>query len=284
MRFRDVSKSALHTQLESSANKLSATPEATNVPLTSRFRRLVFCPAAVRSYWAINALSLTAIAVWIYNDGRFAQASSRLIHRLLFAIGRAPELGPEPQLASRVLALSCLAAIAVASGVGVCFALFLGRSEHRRVRGWLGLTVLLAAWLTLYATWPELSWRGQASRVDDELPQLQTLITTLTKNWPTQDGESSELGAFLAYPAERPQTLLLLTQVNPPGTKLAITGVERSNDGALRLQLAGSEIGSWLEWHPIADEPRAFVGGLLQRFELDRFQQLDENWYLVRYK
>jgi hypothetical protein len=99
-----------------------------------------------------------------------------------------------------------------------------------------------------------------------------------------KDGETSALGAFLAYPLESPKTLLLLTEANVPGTDVAFTAVERSDDGALRFQLSRNETGTWLEWHPSHDAPRDFVGGLLQRFELDRFTQLGENWYLVRYE
>ena len=106
----------------------------------------------------------------------------------------------------------------------------------------------------------------------------------LSTNWPAGDGERVELGPFLAYPLGKPQVLLLLTQASVPHTNVSFSTVERSDQGGLRFQLTGNELGAWLEWHPSHDEPRGFIGGLLQRYELDRFSPLGDDWFLVRYK
>jgi hypothetical protein len=222
---------------------------------------------------------------WIFTDGRFADIALRAKHDLLSLVRWLPSTGQqEPQLASRLIALKVLGVLVVTSAIGISMALFYGGPEHRRVRSWLSLTALVAAWLTLWATWPELLWRGQAYRLRSSLPEMQLIANSLVKNWPTGDGERAELGPFMAYPTGNAQMLLLLTQANVPHTSILLSTVERSDQGALRFWLAGNELGAWLEWHPSSDKPRAFFGGLQQEFEIERFSPLGENWFLARYK
>jgi hypothetical protein len=247
-------------------------------------RRHLFSSRTVTAYWLINLVSLAALLGWAFNDGRFGETARRFDLGLLTVLGRVTELGPEPQLAARVFALNLLSGFATASVLGIILGLFLGGAAHRRLRNWLFVTALVAAWLTLLATWPNLIWRGQAHRMRSQVSALQSTVATLTKEWPTCDGTHPAVGPFLAYPLEHPRVLLLLTQANAEGSNLSFSTVEQSDEGALRFQLAGNEAGSWLEWHPAHNEPRGFIGGLLQQFTLDRFTKLAENWYLVRYK
>ena len=152
-----------------------------------------------------------------------------------------------------------------------------------RVGHWLLVALLVAAWLTLFASWPELAWRGQVVRLRNNLDGLMQLAESLRSDWPATDGERQGLGPFMAYPIGRPTMLMMLTTPNVPGTRASIASVERSDEGALRFELAGDEPGVWLEWHPADKAPQSFVGGLLDEHRIECSERLGLGWYLVRY-
>jgi hypothetical protein len=257
----------------------------TSTEAAGAWRRRAFSGTAVSAYWLINVISLVVLLGWIFTDGRFADIALRAKQDLLSLIRWLPSTDQqEPRLASRLIALEVLGVLVVTSAIGIATALFYGGPKHRRVRSWLSLTALVAAWLTLWATWPELLWQGQVYRLKRQCPHVQVTAQALANNWPASDGARAEIGPFLAYPQGQPETLLLLTQAKVPHTSILLSSVERSDQGALRFQLAGNELGAWLEWHPSQDEPRGFIGGLQQRFELEQFSPLGNNLFLVRYK
>lgn len=238
----------------------------------------------VLACWAINLVTFATLALWIYRDGQFPDAASWLKRELMSIFGAGPLVGEDAALAARLMYLLGLSICAAISLGGVIVGLFFGGVAHRSMRAWLLATALIAAWLALFVSWPELAWKGQTHRVSKTLPELTSTAETLTRNWPTVDGDLPELGPFLAYPSDHPLVLMPLIQVRRNGSELGFSTIERAASGGLRFQLTGNETGSWLEWHPANDEPRDFVGGLLQQFSLDRFTKLGENWYLVRYK
>ena len=55
-------------------------------------------------------------------------------------------------------------------------------------------------------------------------------------------------------------------------------------DKVIRFELVGAEQGDWIEWHPDESVPASFLSGLGEPYEIERYQQLSENWFLVRYR
>lgn len=271
-------------QFQSAASRFPIDESSTKADDSRDVNKPALRARPVFACWAINLATLAILAFWIYRDGQFPDVASWMKHELLSVFSAGPAVGEDAELAPRVVYLLGLMVCAAISLMGVIVGLFFGGVAHRSIRAWLLATALIAAWLALFVSWPELAWRGQAHRLSNALPKFTSKVETLTRNWPTADGDLPGLGPFLAYPLERPEVLLLLTQATLEGSALKFSAVERSDVGTLRFQLTGDETGSWLERHPASDEPRGFIGGLLQQFTLDRFTKLGENWYLVRYK
>ena len=241
--------------------------------------RAAYCCA-----WMLNAALLVAAFAWIYCDGR------SLGH--IEAI--ADWLGITPRTAStRLLSPSRTVVIPPAAlGLGVALltllamfsSLFIGQSRFRTTRWWLVFMGVACGWLGMLTTWPEVYWRGQQHRLQAHLEAAANVVEIVTATWPATDGEIAGVGAFLAYPREAPGTLLMLGASPSPGSEFQFSAIERSPDGAVRLELAGSEAGAWLEWRPDETRPQSFLGGLQTSYLLSQFKQLAPGWYLVRYR
>jgi hypothetical protein len=240
--------------------------------------------SALRTYWLVNVAVIGAIAAWVFSDGRFTEAvySARANAQSLARL-EIPTASREREIVVRVRALDCLIVLAVFSTLGITAGLFVGARAHRRLRSWLAFTVLVAIWLTVWQTWPELSWQGQAFRLRRQLGDFQNIAGQLRNDWPARDDGRSYLGPFMAYPISDPSVLLMLTQPELPTSDLSFATIQRSASGALRFQLTGNEAGAWLEWHPAGELPSSFVSGLEEQRRLRRFAKLADSWFLVRY-
>lgn len=216
-------------------------------------------------WWVLNLVMLISIAGWIALDGR--------------ALGRLERwpLGVDARL-------RLFGGMAVAfSFAGIAVGLINGPPSYRSLKAWFALTALLSAWCALYAAWPSLYWFGQAARVQANVPAYIQLALELRNHWPERDGQSSQLGDYRVYHAGDAQTLLPMGPVPVPGAA-PVAAVERTSKGPIRFQMAGAETGAWVEWHPTGTEPASFVGGLENRYQLERQVQLRPEWYLVRYR
>jgi hypothetical protein len=248
-----------------------------------RVYRRIMTEARGRALWRLNVAVYGGIYVWILADGRFPQTALTLRNVLKAAFAWELPAVDSPQLTWRLLPLAAAAICAVGSLAGVFAALFVGAARHRRLRSWLTFTLLAATWLSLGVSWREVAWRGQQWRVWAHLSQFSPLAASLSTDWPNEDGERADLGAFMAYPRGRPSVLLTLTPPTTSQEGIPFSAVERSDDGALRFELADNETGSWLEWHSPGKTPESFVGGLLGHYSLDRCAELGGGWFLVRY-
>ena len=132
--------------------------------------------------------------------------------------------------------------------------------------------------------WPAVCWIGQQHRVGRLVSAAESTVSGLKSNWPTMDGELPEVGPFLAYPSSAPTALLPLSEAAFPNTRVPFSAVERTGDEAMRFELAGSEVGAWLEWRADASEPQSFVGGLETHYDVERFAGIAPHWFLVRYR
>jgi hypothetical protein len=231
--------------------------------------------------WIGNIALLVGLAAWILWDGRFAATALAVKGQLQSLVdGGGAAAGAAPQLGQRVTLLWGLGGVAVVTTLGIFVSLFAGAATHRRLRSWLAFTMLVAAWLTLFVAWREIAWQGQRLRLRASLSEFEAIAASLRENWPAGDGERAGLGTFMAYPQGRPRMLLVLTS----DSSLAVSAVERTDDGAIGFELRGDESGAWLEWHPAGSTPRAFTGGLEGEYDLRRAAPLGGGWYLVRYR
>ena len=133
-------------------------------------------------------------------------------------------------------------------------------------------------------SWQRLYWFGQTVRLRGDTDAYETVATELRENWPRSDGKTSVLGDFRAYPLSHPRMLLLGGAFLAEGARVPFVAVLRSEQGALRFQLAGPETGAWLEWHPPGSVPASFRSGLDTPYELLRMSELQPGWYLTHYQ
>lgn len=149
---------------------------------------------------------------------------------------------------------------------------------------WLLAIGVASCWCGLFASWSELYWKGQQTRLTETLPEATEFVQSLRFDWPIQDGTIKGIGMFLAYPKSAPSTLLMIGESRVPKTLLRFSAIEQTADGALRLELAGAENGAWLEWRPDGSIPESFVGGLQTTYTIVKSARLTENWIAVRYE
>lgn len=251
---------------------------------TRRLRDLLLSRGWVRICWCVNVLALVGSAVWITQDGKFPDAVTAF-HRHVSAIGsdNSPLAVVPPLLWPRVDALWAMLGIALVSAIGIGAGLAAGAGQHRNTRAWLAATLLLAGWLTLLTTWPQLVWQGQVWRVRASLPQFAAVAERLSQDWPQDDGDIPELGPFMAYPIGNPRTLMLMTTPRVPGTRLEVKVIERGEHESIYFQLAGNDEGVWLVRQPTGDEPRSFSSGLDGEYIPVEFRPVRPGWLLVRF-
>lgn len=248
-----------------------------------RVRGWLLSRNVIRVCWVMNVAVLLGTTVWILRDGKFAEGVVAF-KRHIAAYGNeesALTVVP-PLLWPRVDALWFVFITAVISSAGIFTGLVAGAGIHRGVRAWLVVMLLLAGWLTLVTTWPQLVWQGQVWRVAGAIPEFNQLSEKLLANWPDNDGDIDPLGPFMAYPIGKPRTLMLIKNPHVPGTDLTISLIERNTEETLLYQLAGNEEGLWVVKEQ-ADEPQAFFSGLDGEYMPVHFRRLKPGWFLVRY-
>ncbi len=229
--------------------------------------------------WALNVGLLIGLVAWIWFDHRFMEPFQWFPG--FVKPGSPTDL---PMTMERWFALKVLVVVAGVSFVGILAGLVFGAARHRRLRAWLALTALVAGWLALAVTWPELKWTSQAWRMGGRKPELERIARPLRNDWPRDDGALVEIGPFSAYPIGDSRTLMLLTQKQAWSERgWGVSTIERSPNGGLRMKLTEDELGSWVEWHPKGERPESFVGGLAETNTLERSRALGGGWFLVRY-
>lgn len=237
----------------------------------------------VRTYWGINVLALVGTVLWILRDGKFPEAVAAFTRHIAAIWGdNSPLVVVPPLLWPRVDALWCVLIGAALSGIGIAAGLIAGSGQHRNVRSWLLVTLLVAGWLTLFVTWPELVWRGQVWRLRGSLAEFDRLADKLLTAWPANDGDLEGLGPFMAYPIGKPRTLMFMTTPRVPGTSIELKVIERGENDTLHFQLAGNEEGVWLV-REASDEPQAFFSGLDGEYIPVQFRHVKPGWFIVRY-
>jgi hypothetical protein len=228
--------------------------------------------------WLVNGALLVAAVWWI-------AATPDAVRQIDAGWSRIEALATAPTSEpwSFSLSLAIATGVMTVSGALMLLSVLVGPRSLRSMRQWLLLVLIVAAWLTLGVSRHEVSWRGQQHRIASDLKRIEPFLAQLSHHWPTTDGDSELLGPFLAYPRAQPTTLLLAGVQPLPGTNLLLNAIEKTADGAIRLELGGEEHGGWIEWRPTGDEPSSFVSGLETAYSVRQRARLAPDWYLVRY-
>jgi hypothetical protein len=228
---------------------------------------------------------LIAAFAWTFLDGRSLQAMDFLRFVSGFKVHHVESMMLSGGVWNTISTTAiCAALLAISTFATMFISLFAGSRRFRLTRSWLLFTALACGWLGFLVGWPEVYWNGQQRRMRAVLIPAEELARHLDANWPAEDGNLTGVGPFLAYPIGDPTTLLPLQWAGFPKTRLRFAAIERTNEGALRFELSGSELGAWLEWHPDGREPATFVSGLDSTYTIIRQQRLAPNWFVVRYR
>jgi hypothetical protein len=261
------------------------TDQPATTALREKLRKWFVSRGVVRACWIVNGLLLVATLIWILRDGQFAAGLAAFqMHVSAFVGEKSPLAVVPPLMWSRVDALWVILFCGTISMTIIIVGLAVGSGIHRGTRAWLMLMLLVAGWLTLITAWPEIAWRGQVWRVRGSVSQFAELTQKLTANWPQSDGQTSELGGFMAYPIGNPRTLMLLTMPQVPGSAINISTVERGDDGTWHFQLAGNDEGAWVVFDNQDDSPQPFFSGLEGEYLPRKYATLVPGWFLVQYQ
>ncbi len=235
--------------------------------------------------WTICSAALIVIVCWAYLDPDFVALVNSVIPRWAVASDcDVPLTLDRSLLGSRRVYLIVALAIAAISWLTMLMAALIGPVRSRGLQAWMMIMTLAAVWLFAGTNWIHIARLGKIHRLRASIDRFEALASPLRKAWPESDGQSNELGPFMAYPVGRPSVLMLLTMPLPSDDRPGISVVERGSQGQLRFQLAGRERGNWIEWHPEDSHPTSFVGGLLNVYVLKRADPICDQWFLTDYR
>ena len=244
-----------------------------------------FLAYVVSIAWMINVgLLLTAFG-WVYFFGQ----SRGIIELMKYQVGVAdPTIGivvRDPSRLDSGVTIGIIAAVfASCAAVAMLGSLFAGSARFRTTRAWFVFMAVVCGWLGLAVSWQTIYWFGQQQRVKSALPAADMMVEVLQRRWPTAGMNVPDIGPFLAYPMNKPTTLMPLSEAKFPNTGLRFSAIERTGDDVMRFELAGSETGAWLEWRGDGSEPRSFAGGLDTEYVVVQAAPLSAEWFLVRYR
>lgn len=235
--------------------------------------------------WCLHLVALACILAWAMIDLRFES--------MLFALQMSATAPSSAFQAAEkhvgivrpvlFLTLLVVAAATLVALIGNGFRSSQS-SQSRSIRSLSAIALIVSMWCSLAINASALAWQGNRIRVGMQLDQLEAITQPLRRDWPTRDGDIPRLGPFMAYPFGRPTVLVLLAAPTLAGDRLSIAAIERSDLGAIKLQLSGTDHDDWAEWHPPGSYPATFTGGLSDQHELDSSSQLGNGWSLVRYR
>lgn len=186
----------------------------------------------------------------------------------------------------RSVGIGLIAILAVGSLLGWLFQFFARSSptvQHRSLAQLLAVVTLAGFWFALATHVDSIAWQGKRARFALRVEGLEHIVAPLREEWPQHDGELPAIGPFMAYPFGRPTTLVLLQAPSVSEQAVYVSAIELQN-GAIKLQLTGTDGGDWAEWHPPQSQPSSFVGGLSDPHKLEYATSIGRGWYLVRYQ
>ncbi|PHQ33948.1 hypothetical protein CEE69_18090 [Rhodopirellula bahusiensis] len=186
----------------------------------------------------------------------------------------------------RSVGIGLTAILAVGSLLGLLVQFFARSSpttQHRSLAQLLAVVTLAGFWFAFATHVDSIAWQGKRARFALRVEGLERIVAPLREEWPERDGELPAIGPFMAYPFGRPTTLVLLQAPSVAQQSVYVSAIELQ-DGAIKLQLTGTDGGDWAEWHPPKSRPSSFVGGLSDPHEMETATPIGRGWYLVRYQ
>lgn len=257
--------------------------------------------------WILHLLSLAAFAVWLAADPLFWPALQELssgslkassggvrcwgiLLLLAIAVGSFLWLGWQFMWGGRLRLSRTVPPLGIgASEVSCCkerrpCTRLPKPGSSRSLRRLLAATTVVALWSALCVQHELVAWHGKRARFAFRIAELESIASPLRNDWPARDGDLPLIGPFMAYPFGRPSTLVLLQAPQLASQRIYVSAVERCDDGAIKLQLTGTDGGDWAEWHPQGSHPKSFVGGLADAHHLNVASSIGDGWYLVRYE
>lgn len=240
-----------------------------------------------RFLWSIHFGLIVLIACWAFFDPLFEVTAmvfnlapvERFTQLKVFEPGNSSHM-----LWWRVSLLFVVRGTVLITLLLLGIGLWRGSKQYRSLKSLLMLVTLISLWAGLVASLSNITWYGKLRRVSGLMEQLEPVVADLQENWPSEDGRSPELGQYMAYPIGYPSCLVLLTPPVLDTRGTTISTVEHAVGGGVRFHLAGSELGDWLEFHPVGQEPTTFQGGLGEFNDLVRTEPIGAGWFLVRYE
>ncbi|EMI15284.1 putative membrane protein [Rhodopirellula maiorica SM1] len=228
--------------------------------------------------WIVHLSLLVTAAVWAVTDPKFETT-------IQYALS-APSVLASHVGWARAAAFLSASLVAITSLAAMFAAMLLRRASNvrsRSLQSLLAMTAVVAGWCALGIHHDAIAWQGKRIRFACRVDELESIVAPLRTDWPTNDGDLSTIGPYMAYPFGRPTTLVLLHSPRLASEAVYVSAVERGSGGSIKLQLTGSDGGDWAEWHPPHSHPRSFVGGLADPHELQAVCSIGSGWYLVRY-
>lgn len=237
------------------------------------------------SLWCLHLVALACILAWALIDLRF---ESMLVALQMSATDPRSAFQTAVKHVGIVRPVLFLTLLVVAAATLVALIGNRFRSsqspQSRSIRSLLAIALIVSMWCSVAINASFIAWQGNRIRVGMQFDQLEAIAQPLRKDWPTRDGDIPGVGPFMAYPFGRPTVLVLLASPRIAGDGLSIAAIERSDLGAIKLQLSGTDHDDWAEWHPPGSYPATFTGGLSDQHELVSVSKLGNRWSLVRYR
>jgi hypothetical protein len=190
---------------------------------------------------------------------------------------------------ARSLGIGGLALLAILSTVGILASQFVRLVDFRNIKSLLAATTLAAYWLGVGLQSQAIVEFGREHRLRLHADKLTEFLLRVDSEWQDVVGATAgetdgiALQPHTAYPLDQPTMVMFLGKQQIPGTNLAITGMERTQQEAVRIELADSNRGFWIEYRLDQSPPRSFTGGLGERFSMRQYAELRPSLYLVSY-
>ncbi len=152
------------------------------------------------------------------------------------------------------------------------------------------MTSIIAVWIFFGQQCQSIVEFGRNCRLSLEEGAIERFTTIADARWNEICARSNDYESILgveclqAYPTHRPSVCFFAKPVTLSGSSLEILAIERSEGEAIRLQLAGTNKGFWMERRFNSDAPKPFRSGLDYTLNPQSVAKLTSNLYLVRYR
>jgi hypothetical protein len=162
-----------------------------------------------------------------------------------------------------------------------------GSRKGRTVATLICVCTSVALWMWLLRQGDEIVYAGRVIRIQSSRQSIDEYLRTMDESWDhavVLSNPTKSRGKWVythAYPIDRPSMLMSASRIAIPNTSLAWIAMERSAGSAIRMELAGENVGYWIELRSDDLPPQPFVGGLDERFTPKRWSKIGPKLYLV---